>query len=520
MISLRFELLAGRLHATPWDAHVNEGQVEWPPSPWRVLRALVAASYRLPERPDAQVRALVLRLADQLPEYRLPPVTLSHTRAYLAQARGREGKLVFDAFAVADRPDGAPPVIELTWPDLVLDADQRQILAAIVAHVGYLGRAESWVQVEVRDQPSGPPNAVPLPAGQGDDPDALTLWAAATDEGFSAWRQGFLDAGGKAKEVPADRYAALRMETSQLHKERWSSPPGARRVRYQVQPISLDRPRRPAPAGPAPDTARFAMVGAVLPDVERTLVFGERLRQALMARSRSPEGLPDPVFSGRQPDGSPQQGNRHAIFLPADDDGDGRIDHLVVWCPGGFSPDAVRAMQRLTHLWAEEGAGEDGRYHVQLVGLGEARDMGALDTLTPLYQRGTRDPARTALLGRSTRWRTETPFMPFRHAKKRGDTWRDLPQDQVLQALDHLPHLRDLPRPTVHLFDDSPDHDRQEAVRWARGFVRTRLRGGGSLGSTRGHGVELLFPQPVQGPIALGYGAHFGLGAFRAISDP
>lgn len=519
MISLRFELLAGRLHATPWDAHVNEGQVEWPPSPWRVLRALVAASFRLPERSDDRVRGLVLRLADQLPEYRLPAVTLSHTRAYLAQARGRDGKLVFDAFAVADRPDDAPPVIELTWPDLVLDPDQRQLLEAIVAHVGYLGRAESWVQVEVQDQPSGPSDAVPLPSGHGDAPDALTVWAAATDESFNAWRQGFLDAGGKAKEVPPDRYAALCMETTQLHKERWSSPPGARRVRYQLRPSARPTARRQASAGPAPDAARFALVGAVLPDVQRTLVFGERLRQALMARSRSPEGLPDPVFSGRQPDGSPLQGNQHAVFLPTDDDGDGRIDHLLVWCAGGFSPPAVRAMQRLTHLWAEEGAGEDGRYHVQLVGLGEASTMGAVDPLAPLYQRGARDPARTALLGRSTRWRTETPFMPFRHPKKRADGWRDLPPDQVLQALDHLPHLSDLPRPSVRLFDDSPDHDPQQAVRWARAFVRTRLRGGGSLGSSRGHGVELVFPQAVQGPIVLGYGAHFGLGAFRALAE-
>ena len=42
-IAIRFPL--GRYHATPWDRSVNEGAVEWPPSPWRLLRALVA-SYR------------------------------------------------------------------------------------------------------------------------------------------------------------------------------------------------------------------------------------------------------------------------------------------------------------------------------------------------------------------------------------------------------------------------------------------------------------------------------------------
>jgi len=40
LIELRFP--AGRYHATPWGSHVNEGAVEWPPSPWRLLRALIA----------------------------------------------------------------------------------------------------------------------------------------------------------------------------------------------------------------------------------------------------------------------------------------------------------------------------------------------------------------------------------------------------------------------------------------------------------------------------------------------
>ena len=40
IIKLKFP--AGRYHATPWGRHVNEGVPEWPPSPWRLLRALVA----------------------------------------------------------------------------------------------------------------------------------------------------------------------------------------------------------------------------------------------------------------------------------------------------------------------------------------------------------------------------------------------------------------------------------------------------------------------------------------------
>ncbi len=43
-ISIRF--LTGRAHLHPWQTHHSEGRVEWPPSPWRLLRALVAVAGR------------------------------------------------------------------------------------------------------------------------------------------------------------------------------------------------------------------------------------------------------------------------------------------------------------------------------------------------------------------------------------------------------------------------------------------------------------------------------------------
>src|SRR3990172_1100943 len=43
-ISIRF--LTGRAHLHPWDTHHSEGRVDWPPAPWRLLRALVAVAGR------------------------------------------------------------------------------------------------------------------------------------------------------------------------------------------------------------------------------------------------------------------------------------------------------------------------------------------------------------------------------------------------------------------------------------------------------------------------------------------
>ena len=45
MTRILFSFPGGRYHATPWGSHVNEGLVEWPPSPWRLLRPFIATAY-------------------------------------------------------------------------------------------------------------------------------------------------------------------------------------------------------------------------------------------------------------------------------------------------------------------------------------------------------------------------------------------------------------------------------------------------------------------------------------------
>ena len=47
MVTVGIELLADRYHATAWGRAANEGEPEWPPSPWRLARALVSAAWKL-----------------------------------------------------------------------------------------------------------------------------------------------------------------------------------------------------------------------------------------------------------------------------------------------------------------------------------------------------------------------------------------------------------------------------------------------------------------------------------------
>ena len=87
MIAIEFHFLAGRYHATPWDAQVNEGLIEWPPSPWRLLRTLIS-TWHFKAREDVaedSLIALIAKLAGELPVFSLPmdQVSLAHTRHYM-----------------------------------------------------------------------------------------------------------------------------------------------------------------------------------------------------------------------------------------------------------------------------------------------------------------------------------------------------------------------------------------------------------------------------------------------------
>src|SRR5437867_3618208 len=126
MIAIGLRFPAGRFHATPWGRHVNEGVPEWPPSPWRLLRSLVAVwKTKAPQLDESQLRAVLEQLAVP-PSFHLPPATTGHTRHYMRwYKKGPEDQtLVFDAFVCLNREDEVTAV----WPDGKLDDKHRDVL--------------------------------------------------------------------------------------------------------------------------------------------------------------------------------------------------------------------------------------------------------------------------------------------------------------------------------------------------------------------------------------------------------
>jgi hypothetical protein len=189
IVSIRF--LTGRAHLHHWQAHHSDGKVEWPPSQWRFLRALVAVAGRglttlpvsgfvadagripkatkrnpnpqwpptgyiaLPDRWCNQCAAdeiTISQLANVVSslvapsEIWVPKTSGGHTRQYYPKRFGSTGSAVFDTFAVVD----SQPLC-FHWPSVSLvgtdsDDSRESDLKRLLARLTYLGRAESWCE--------------------------------------------------------------------------------------------------------------------------------------------------------------------------------------------------------------------------------------------------------------------------------------------------------------------------------------------------------------------------------------
>lgn len=519
-VGLVIQFLTGRYHATPWNHQVNEGVVEWPPSPWRILRSLVSAAYRLADPPERSALAdLMHQLAQELPHYSLPPSVAGHTRHYMP-TRNSSTK-VFDTFLAL--PGGAlsgEATVRVLWPNLTLSEDQQSLLQRLCAQVSYLGRAESWAELRLEpvDGESCPVRPIldESAPSLGELTPVLAPLAAEPFAGMRATLEAIPQPKQKRRrwQVPTTMLEALELDIGLLQSQGWNGVPGSQWVNYCLPPIEAERQvRSPSPNRLAANFARYALAGAVLPKATETLSLGERFRTALMSRSKGADGWVEPMFSGREVEtGEPLQDHQHVWYLPEVNQR-GEITHVGVYCRQPFSEDAIAALQRLTRIWGRRG------YDLQLllVAFGLAEDYGT--------EPGGDNRGRCRLVGRSQRWRSLTPMVLPRHPRvsRRGvpkvdeatGLQVDGPEWQVRWLLGKLglPHEQaDL---RVRLLSDA-EVSGSGRVSAGRYQLRRRL-GKGARGSNKGYWFELAFEHPLSGPIALGYGAHFGLGVFEPL---
>lgn len=496
MLCIQIEFIAGRFHATPWGRHVNEGVPEWPPSPYRIARAVVDAWHRRrPDWPLERVTPLLEALAGA-PQFWIPASGTSHVRLYMdmnslpTPKKPTDKKLIFDAFATME----AGAKVVLAWPEREVAPGVLADLDELLRELSYLGRAESLTALQVLDvPPSRPPDAVSAGAvdRDGDRIDWECVTVACVQPPADYEQSGLrpehtLGKGKKASTVPWSWVEALSFSTADLLSG-WNRPPVLVEHTYRLKRPSARRNARPVShLVPEFSRVRFTLGGKVRPPVTATLSVAEQVRRKLMGIHRRLQGG-DPsgvsgVFSGKASDGTPLEGHRHAFFLPMDQDGDGFLDHLLVTASEPFTTSELMALDRLTSLWQS-----DGRPDIDCVlsGMGGERDFSVS----------------------TTDWVSATPFIPPRfHRRRDGElpTWL---REQILtECRNH-----GIPFPVDIDFVDA--HDAGLRFRW---FEFMRSRKGDKPRAA--YGVRLRFPVQVTGPVSLGYGCHYGMGRFVSAS--
>lgn len=490
MLALAFTFPSGRYHATPWDRHVNEGAIVWPPEPWRVLRALIATWHHkvkhLNKHEEATLHGLIEALSQSLPEYTLPPANHSHTRHYMPQWEPGKTSLVFDAFAAVSREE---PLM-MAWTKLELSQEQLALLDDLLSVMGYLGRAESWIEVS-RFNGKFEPNChlVSEPLNKSiEDPheEVVSLLAPLSSDAYDKLRESFLTdkkaAKKLAKTLPKHLLDALSVETSDLRELGWSQPPASRKEHY-LRPVAALHPQRQSQSAPQSQsyTARYILIGKPLPRVEDSILIGELFRRAVMSEAKKQFGkdaIPA-IISGH---GLPKDNHhRHAFYLPWDANNDGHIDRLILHLPDGIDLPTRRIAERLKRLWSRDG----GEWQLVLE-----------DFVGP----EPNDP----LLAKAIEWVSITPYLHPWHIKRSFDIEAQIKRECAMRDMPEPLELTLLPAVKVGT-----------ELRQSLHFRRFREKRNLEQPDRQGSFWRIRFAQPVTGPVSLGFGCHFGLGLFQ-----
>lgn len=465
MLAITVEFLHGTVRCASSDDSTLTGHpsAEWPPSPARIYQALVAADgtgdrcrvtpgpvgLSLLEVPPV-IRAVGRRDAPMSPV--LPRyVVIDETPSAGGSAQeypARKAQLVRPGARLAPRV----PMVAFVWHDAQASDEQLAALRARCARVGYLGASDSPVRVRVATDSTGIPGDLatwlPDARGQVSLPVAYPGFLDDLDEAFADW------SGGSPRR-------------------------GAWLPRLLAAYSSPDTPRDDSAPSPPCLWLRFdrSIAG------RRVLAVTETLRAALLEGADRVAGgrrnVPE-VIHGHHPAGT--TGVEHCRILALPNVGfqrsDGRIHGACIWFPSGTEPGHVElARAALASVTRLVGAGG--------VDVGLSMFDGARAPLSSNPERWV-GPARS--------WVSAFPVVYERRIKGQLSLahvtqwcqWAGLPEPVSIRAA------------KVPLTAGAVVLAPSEASRGGHHRPYSHL--------------ELTFADPVSGPVALGWGRHFGLG--------
>lgn len=497
-IELRFP--HRQYQATPWDTAVNSGQTEWPPSPWRLMRALLSVWHRMHPQMSPDLIDHALDALRPLPEIRLPDTRVGHTRHYLPKSTHRTQETGGTTLTLAPyRALRAGDPIVFWWRDTTLDAGQENILRTLLEGVGYFGRADSICAATLTGEVDDSGNWVRP------DPNGPHRVLALAETGTRA---------------------DLEVTVVSMKKAGLKQPPGSRWVRYTSPPEPDGPAPRRARAHPGPEAIRWTLTSRQPFPAEKGLLAANALRQ-----SRVGELLDDPgaaVLHGHLPRDKNRKvletthhDHAHWLWLTGRRNGIPQLTDLVLWVPGGIPPEHLQTMLRgQRHVSQKAGETKGTRAHAdtrpfeyQLPTL-EYAPSGYVPAPFQLTQMGGRSQVLSdwGWDRKSRRWTSITPYLMTIYPKQNRPFEQEVEKDFARQW-----DRRGLGpnRPRLTISQEQFSHDGRGHLGLRR-VVRHRPRK--KTNSPRiPMWLTLEFPEPVTAPPPLGEMAHFGFGAFTAL---
>ena len=234
-------------------------------------------------------------------------------------------------------------------------------------------------------------------------------------------------------------------------------------------------------------TLVYLRIDGARPPLTEAWIMGRTTRRALIAQTARAAGQVPPVLTARTAGGDIRtDGHRHAFFLSDDADGDGRIDHLILHGPEGFTGIVLRGIASLSRLYTATSS-----WPVTVEAIGPTIAFRSVSRLVATAQI----------------WESVTPYWHPWHRKRNG---RFGPEEQLRREL----ASRGFPEPLAVF---SVRQGNADDWRFApRRLQRIGPQGRGDPPDRTGRFWQLIFPEPVSGPLVLGYGCHYGLGLFAA----
>lgn len=501
-ILLKQSFPLGRYHANPWRAFAfDDPHGEWPPSPWRLLRAILARSFQLSrERENAsddELRQKLVRafceseISFQLParSWRGPGLQQYQPSEFkkIPAAAAKPGEKTYnttknkDNFWLISRESDA-----LFWI-----SEGGNWTAELLAHLDdclarmtYFGRAESITAIERLKSDVADINA---------------------------------DCGLKEKRtstsVPVlcpSVDATFEQVTCQTHDDavaNSTTPPGAI-WKYAERPARVKtiakQPTRIVL--PPAQIVQFAIGGRVFPPLRYWIRITEKFRGIALckiAQQRTDNNkatfrdLPPEVraeyslLTGKNADDTALAGHQHAAFFLIPDS-QGKPSRLICWRKEPFSDREQTALLTAGEAPLAWDLGSDD-WKLRLVPLPNPEEA-------PL-------PPHKDIFGQSAVWETLTPFVPPLHIF--GRNGKPKKGYEIETQIKNTLSSCGLPPVSVIVFSPS-----DAPAQWVKVHRPRRSRNGQTNDDKRAFRIRLQFESTVQGPLFLGHSSHFGLGLF------